>query len=603
MNNPVDVTINKKGGIEDIHDIEEIMVTQLRKDSIQLRKDSIETEQKMDEIIQDSGNINSQKGGVFILNENPEAVFYNFIRNSNIELLTPADSSSFGIVFKCKLKEGVVISDPKMNYWRLNTNSIINKGGLEKVTSLCIKLGFVSDVQHPEGIRLQLGNGSAYSEPKATTTEEEIFQEITIQSIIARTTNMNFESVCPYIVYSKIYEDNASITRFIEILVKNAVNNSIEIDTRKLMNGIRFTCNINKLKLSVIAMELLENTTSLLETINHGRYTLFENNHLKVCEGVFFMYFHELIRTAVESKVLLFDAKLENVLYNSTYPYYHESFKIREEDKSVMGRVILIDFGQTYLMTKEEASEFTYEKFTDVNENGDTVISYFKILLKIFLILCELVEAGAAEHFNTNHAIFVLLMGIIVNTSYNNSEISLVEMRDIIQDTFSKPRNRNRINNGLIATFNARQRMINNLLNGYIPIFGTEPDKRQEKITRLSNSVRRLNKSFLFDISKHYVTTAPAPASNSMIRDFINWVKRCNASINDVVDPSQPETGISINTVLDEIGIKNSDMERGGKRKTIRKHSNHRNRRNKQRTQTMNCKKKKRISRRFSKFK
>jgi hypothetical protein len=317
------------------------------------------------------------------------------------------------------------------------------------------------------------------------------------------------------------------------------------------------------------------------------------------------MYFHELIRTAVESKILLFDAKLDNVLYNENYPYY-EPFKIREQDLVSSGRVILIDFGQVYLMTESEANEFSYEKFTYVNEAGVSVIRYFDILKKIFFRLCELIEDGTTENFNTNTAIFCLLIGIIRRRIFN--DISLYDMKSVMTLTFednpekgvSNQDNRDIINNGLVAIFTARQRKIKDLLNGSIPIFGTEPDKRQEKITRLSNSVRRLNKSFLFDISKYYVITPLASESRSRIRDFINWVTRCNASVNDVVDPSQRETGISIDDALHELNLLGSDIERGGKRKKTRKR---RNRRNKNRTQRINCKKKKRISRRFSKFK
>jgi hypothetical protein len=46
------------------------------------------------------------------------------------------------------------------------------------------------------------------------------------------------------------------------------------------MNSIRITCNRYDAQLSVIAMELLENTKSLLATIYEGDYRLFDNNHL-----------------------------------------------------------------------------------------------------------------------------------------------------------------------------------------------------------------------------------------------------------------------------------------------------------------------------------
>uniref|UniRef100_A0A6C0D255 Uncharacterized protein n=1 Tax=viral metagenome TaxID=1070528 RepID=A0A6C0D255_9ZZZZ len=551
----------------------------------------------------------NQQGGVFILTDNPEKVFYNFIHNSNIELLTQPDSSAYGIILKCKLKENVTIEDPQMNYWRLNTKSIINKGGLEKVDSLCIKIGFVSETD--KVFQLNFADGSLSSYEKSSTTKMDADLEVTTQIVVSKTTNLNFESVCPYIVFSKIYEDKRTIESFISKLINSSNNNS---DLKKIINGIKVTClnPKNKFKLSVIGMELLENAETLEKTISShdgGVESIFSDTNLRKYEGIMFMYFHELIRTAVESKILLFDAKLSNVLYIKDYTYYDE-IKIRDEDELCKGRAVFIDFGQIYPMNKSEINEFSYERFKIVSSEGE-YIDYFAILMKIFDKLIKLIPEYNAYHANTNYCMYLLLMGITTNTYHPQPEDILVMKKELLAQ-FAED-NKKYINDGLNKLFEARKRKIESLLAGEISIFGIlDKDEIIEKIGKLSKSVKWFNKSLLYDIVKQYKSMPQEiipQEQTSVFNKFLKWITICKAEINDVVDPVQHETGLSMETVLAEVELPgeyfglSSDYPRVGGKKTrmhYKKRKTYKKRRSYRKTKKYNVKQK--FIRRFSKM-
>ena len=86
-------------------------------------------------------------GVIFSIHISPIDVFLNFIKYSDVELLTSVDSSVYGIILKATIKPGIVFDKPEMNYWRLDTQTLLSdkKEKYERVTSLCIKIGFVHE--------------------------------------------------------------------------------------------------------------------------------------------------------------------------------------------------------------------------------------------------------------------------------------------------------------------------------------------------------------------------------------------------------------------------------------------------------------------------
>jgi hypothetical protein len=197
-------------------------------------------------------------------------------------------------------------------------------------------------------------------------------------------------------------------------------------------------------------------------------------------------------------------------------------------------------------------------------------------------------------------------MGITTNTYHPQPEDILVMKKELLAQ-FAEEDNKKYINDGLNKLFEARKRKIESLLAGEISIFGIlDKDEIIEKIGKLSKSVKWFNKSLLYDIVKQYKSMPQEiipQEQTSVFNKFLKWITICKTEINDVVDPVQHETGLSMETVLAEVELPgeyfglSSDYPRVGGKKT-RMH--YKKRRSYRKTKKYNVKQK--FIRRFSKM-
>lgn len=340
------------------------------------------------------------KGGFYTKNSDKQAVFDNFVKNSTIIKIA---NGSFGIVFKCTLKDPDSITDPNMNYWQLNTRAIVQHTtandsdldweNMEKVTSICIKLGFVCS--KPITVPVNEPNMKTLR----STREGSIKNEIDVQNAIAHATNDNFEPICPYIMFNKIYKKSKEIEDIFELL-SNASNNKTQLemmDAYIFRNNHRLETDETKTPLifvSIIAMELLESkdpmrpakslydmtndyftkrrecielqkTRSLTQEKMSELTNLFTNS----VEKYIYMFFHEIIRCAISSKIINIDLHRKNVLCIPDYKYYND----------IDGKIELIDFGQTIVIIVERE----YRILKQYYDNKE----YLRVLLMIASIL------------------------------------------------------------------------------------------------------------------------------------------------------------------------------------------------------------------------
>jgi hypothetical protein len=396
---------NNISSITNLKDIEDILVnkSEINKEllkEIQVNSDEIQV------------NSDEMSGGHFRMNSNPKEVFYNFLRNSNVTLLADIDSSVFGIVLKCTLKSPNIIPEVSMNYWKINTESILENNGLSKVTSLCIKIGFVSNIPHS---RIYLKDRSrVYS--KGVVSEKDYIDEANIQNVIVSSTNQFCEAAAPYIVYFNIFKfaenilnrrdinppernpqyryftnheypidetqvndihellkiiyDNGDdrCKQVIEMLRTAKYNNQRDERENIMLRRDSFIRALNAnldgkfdinspAALSIIVMEIVNSDKTLQE-----QFAL-DNTY-----DYMLMYLHEIIRSSVEAGAIHQDAHSRNILYLPNYPYYSNE---PTYNGAKTGRLQLIDFGQVKILTPEEKEDLQYEKNIDTERQNE----------------------------------------------------------------------------------------------------------------------------------------------------------------------------------------------------------------------------------------
>jgi hypothetical protein len=575
-------------------------------------------------------DIPDMKGGHFLLHNNPKEVFFHFIENSNISLMRKIDSSKAGIVFRCTLKNE--IPKANMNYWNLNSKSIIEQGGLVKVNSLCVKVAFCSE-KRENNVYLKK-NDTIYK--KWTASKKNLTDEVLTQNIAAKRTNNDFDSVSPYIVFFNNFEvfdevadrdrtgqvrltvsTNATqrndVNQFLNIMYengdrdcKNAVtmirtakysdiklDRSNDVITPKLFNAMMparldpkyeqdrhpnldETSNLSYVSLSVIVMENVVNSRE-----SHDYY-LNTQNQRYLC-----MYLHELIRCTINTGIVHSDLHMGNVLYLPKCPYYKTA---SEYSNPLNGRLQIIDFGQINPLTKDEWDSLLFENnrlrdakgFEDVeiqlgedrqNRGQRTLVNYAEILKKIL---------NCVRGRNTRRFIIEFMLRLVENEDFD--EVSTINEQNELFHYYFITGGRDLIrrsalivNMKLYYVFMCRQLFVQELEQGNYK----DQVIDRNNVIRMKQLMQKLNAKDLAAMNASYapiIRSVNAPR-NSWFRRFLDVITLCTRpSIDDVVTTTPQDTAAL--------------FEQAAGKRTIRKPGNHRHKtrrhRKKRRTQKRN---------------
>jgi hypothetical protein len=302
-----------------------------------------------------------QNGGGLIPNNSID-IFYEYLDKGKLELLKPINSSLYGILLKLKI-ENIDLLDDNMVFYNININRLRTKKF--KINNLCIKLV-------PTFFR-NYSNEKYYlnSIYKQASNRKNLIYEIETQNLIAKTTNMYFEPVTPFILHSQLVSTN-NINTFMDFLIKSCNDQNL-INTLIELKNILIT---KKYCLTIIVMDLIEKDIIIKSNINNETDILLAG--------------YEFLRTIINSKVVSLDTHHGNFICVKSEDYFFKKY-----DK----RFYMIDFGickfinnRTYniLLNYYKKKDFynlfviLFKKYHD--ENSNYTINFKKFIYKILNI-------------------------------------------------------------------------------------------------------------------------------------------------------------------------------------------------------------------------
>lgn len=547
------------------------------------------------EVDNKSINNKSIQGGYFTPHSDQKKVFENFLEHSTIELLTPLNSSCFGIIFKCTLTSPDIIPEPNMNYWRLNTRTILQPPRelspiedswtpseyMEKVTTICIKMAFVceSDVKLRFDSSMPLTHTNSDPNPhkytKYTVKIKEILEEAITQNAIVKKTNNHFEPVCPYILFFANYKEAEKTSIFtklreaaIEVLkpdidyIVTSLNGKQTVSMAFLVME-NLQDNRNTQTLNIYKKNIRENIKTIKQkTRREDRAAAIEmiHNYNQLYNNTKYMIAHEIIRCAEDARVINLDLHYRNMLFVPEYPYY--------DIDGTSGRLQLIDFGQ--ILTIDEANKHICIKHEYVDDNGDTKINYAYILLKI-AIFCNERISRMPNTCLTIIDIFKPLLKEDMEDDMASEELEKIRTNEGFLQYMKK------IYIGdptyilsipLVGEFNHK---LNELIQKREDVI--QQIKSLPKVDELYDQIKVINQTYLSNAAETYKHIS-ATKENKPKSSWFNWLL-CKSSSSDVFTP-EPAPEPAPEPISNKAGKptrkRKSKSTKRRRRKTKRKH-------------------------------
>jgi hypothetical protein len=265
----------------------------------------------------------TQKGGLILKSKSrgkskwsPKTAFEFFLAHSSITILSQTIKSSSGVIFRCRLREGVV--SPYKTLRRPNRD----------VEEIIIKIVALANDSAPK----RQWRGESFENPKEIEKLGSFHNEVAIQKDIFMLTQANFDPICPDIVYSLVLDRPETEVEFLNMLMAASHG---DIPTVKMLND--FITNIesgNIEWLGVIGMEMAEGYRSLGDFYGDPRINLYEN-----------MARLRILELAYKTDYSQNDFNVGNILINPDLPGYY---------KDIPGHVLIIDFGFASKIPTEE---------------------------------------------------------------------------------------------------------------------------------------------------------------------------------------------------------------------------------------------------------
>ena len=260
-----------------------------------------------------------QKGGISFragYDEESAAIF--FIQNSTCDIISYKTKG--GIIFKLTLNRG--ITSPYSDSRSIDTNKSINQ--------IILKLVFLHESKN-----FVLSDKVIYN----NQTDIDFTNEVEIQKdVYSKSFGVDLEPICPSIAFSKIFIETNTTEYLTDLL-------SIASTVQKCNTIIeRLITQISDFKIGVIMMELLDGFSNLTDYI---QVRLLYQKRIPTSPTQ--TYYLDL---ALFELYLLYnigyihgDITLANLMLNRKYQYL---------DRQHPGRVIIIDFGATFLHSLTE---------------------------------------------------------------------------------------------------------------------------------------------------------------------------------------------------------------------------------------------------------
>lgn len=357
-----------------------------------------------------------KKGGIILNKENQkiknfEEGYTFFIKNSEWEVLNI--SSLYGVIFKCKLNKEI----------KSPFNSIRIGSYGEQIREIIIKLVLINDTTNiydwvliDKKFKDNIYNTDFVFYNKSTEKKDSFVKEINIQIDITEKTIEYLEPVCPFIIFSKIYNydriDESIIPDINSYNIKKHILNTIHSNFFNRISNLEYTndyfnSNISypekilyqmifesekrKCKIGLIAMENIGNGV-ILENINNNKNYL---NYSKF----------EILNLALNG-YNQGDFHKQNILIDENYENYF---------KDTVGRAFIIDYGR--------AEKLIGSKQLAINECWNSVLD------KVYKIdeldenqnIDDNIRELINELINDLNYIFILILKS--NNKYCNMEI------------------------------------------------------------------------------------------------------------------------------------------------------------------------------------
>jgi hypothetical protein len=325
-----------------------------------------------------------KKGGVFPM-EKAKNCFAHFMGLGDHPLPKPTiqvllqENSLYGIIMKIHQP---VTTDPDKSFYRLSMESMMNPSNtgtkLEKVNTLCVKIGFSLD--NSEYKRTVLNEDKSIHIPLRTKSplrkmfvkETDIVSEVFTQNYIAMNSAKEAMMPCtPYVVYSEKFE-LCDFDRLFEYFYDDTQDNHVEelfLSIKMIFNRMQRKYQNSKPTLHITVMEFLDDMKNIYDWMEYeDEYDVDENgNRLnyqdkKIIGGVSTIY--QLLESVATSGFIHMDLHLGNAM-------------IRPKTREIK----LIDFGKVVRFQGPEYSKFlNYYRHYYYPDAIVTLVSY---ILKI----------------------------------------------------------------------------------------------------------------------------------------------------------------------------------------------------------------------------
>ena len=338
-----------------------------------------------------SGLIKKGGSGLY-LNAHDKEAFEHFLQNSTSAFFR---SGSNGMTYTLTLNPGV-----ESKYLSLDASTYSLP-----VRQLLVKTVFI----YPLPVQLDIVSPSGSPETKNTTTIDNFYEEVNIQTDVYLKTMQYLEPLCPAIVYAGVvYNYTDPLMQY----VSNMISQNLSRETQKKLR------EYPGLGIGLIGMEVLDQANSLHDFMNKKDFY----------EGYIAKAYHTLIEFMIQTGYSHGDFHSGNFLVDSNIRNYFWGKK---------GKVTIIDFGYSQKLTKDKYNEIKtlYKQQTYVD---------------ILLLLCDIPRK---DFYDMND-----FQGYTVMCLKSQPKISGIPGYSV---------DKREINNKIIELYALREQSINNLVKTF----------------------------------------------------------------------------------------------------------------------------------------
>lgn len=346
-------------------------------------------------------NIIKKGGSGLYLNANDKEAFKHFLQNSTSRFLK---SGSYGMTYVLTLNPGV-----ESQYLSLDASNYS-----QPVRQLLLKTIFI----YPLPVKLDIISPTGKAETKNTTTLDNFYEEVDIQTDVYLKTMKYLEPLCPAIVYANvIYNYSDPLMQYLN----NIISQSISRESQKTLG------DYPGIGIGVIGMEVLGNTDTLHSFMGYKQY--YDSYIAKA--------YHTLIEFIIQTGYNHGDFHAGNFLVDTSITNYFWGKR---------GKVTIIDFGFAQKLPKDKYDHikqlYKQQKYVD-----------------ILLLLCDIPRK---DFYNMNDYEGYTTMCLKTQPEFIDRPRYLVDKREINYKISELYALREESINNLVKTFTAKKLPLSN---------------------------------------------------------------------------------------------------------------------------------------------